>query len=77
MSENMADVTIHIDETLDHTALHKVVTGIEKVEGVDSVSSHDNKPHMVIVYYDPARTNSVSIHKAVTDQGVHAELIGM
>ena len=77
MGENKADVTIHIDETLDHSALRKVVAGIEKIEGVDSVSSHDNKPHMIIVYYEPSRTDSMSIHKAVTDQGVHAELIGM
>ena len=77
MSESKADVTIHIDETLDHSALQNVVAGIEKVEGVDSVTSHDNKPHMIIVYYDPTRTNSISIHKTVTDQGVHAELIGM
>ena len=77
MSENKADVTIHIDETLDRSALQRVVEGVEKVEGVDSISSHDNRPHMIIVYYDSSRTNSVSIHKAVTDQGVHAELIGL
>ena len=77
MSEGKADVTIHIDETLDHNALQSVVEGIRKVGGVDSVVSHDDKPHMIIVYYDPAVTDNLSIHKAVTDQGVHAELIGI
>ena len=77
MSENKADVTIHIDETLDHSTLQNVVEGIRRIEGVDSVVFHDDKPHMIIVYYDPAGTDSVSIHKAVTDKGVHAELIGM
>ena len=77
MSENKADVTIHIDETLDHNALQKVVEGVRKVGGVDSVTSHDDKTHMIIVYYDPSVTDNLSIHKAVTDQGVHAELIGM
>jgi cell division protein FtsX len=77
MGKDTADVTVHIDETLEHSKLQEIADEIRKIDGVDSVSFHDDKPHLMIVQYDPNQTDSSSIHQTVTATGVHAELLGL
>ena len=77
MGNDIADVTIHIDENLEHSKLQEIADEIRKIGGIESVTFHDDKPHLMIVKYDPGQTNSVSIHEAVIAKGVHAELSGM
>ena len=38
---------------------------------------HDEKPHLMIVEYDPVKNSSANLLKAIQTQGVHAELIGL
>ena len=77
MGKDIADVTVHIDETLDPSKLQDLADEVRQVGGVESVTSHDDKPHLMIVKYDPSQTNSSSIHQAITAKGIHAELIGL
>lgn len=77
MNTNLADVMIHIDETLDHTALETIRDVVIAQDGVGSASFHDDKPHSMIIMYDPRRINSHSLLETVQGKGVHAELIGL
>ncbi len=77
MSQDTADVTIHIDETLDHSRLTGVAGSLREVKGVVSVTSHEDKPHLMVVVYDPEQTTSSALLEVVTGQGYHAELIGL
>jgi copper chaperone CopZ len=77
MSKTLADVLIHIDQTLGHDGLATVTKAIAAVKGVASAEGHDAKPHLVIVSYDSAVVNSQQILAAVKAQGVNAELIGL
>jgi cell division protein FtsX len=77
MGKDIADVTVHIDETLDHSKLQELADEVRQVGGVESVTYHDDKPHLMIVKYDSSQTNSSSIHKTITAKGIHAELIGL
>lgn len=77
MSDGRVDVTVHIDETLDHARLQAVADRVRLAVGVASAEFHDTKPHFLIVRYDPAKTGSDAIHRLVTGLGVHAELIGI
>ena len=77
MDTNLADIMIHIDETLDHKALQDIRDAIIVQDGVGSASFHDEKPHMMIVLYDPERVNSLGLLETVRGKGVHAELIGL
>jgi riboflavin synthase len=77
MGNDIADVTVHIDETLEHSKLQEIAEDLRKKDGIASVSFHDDKPHLMIVKYDASQTDSSSIHQAVTARGVHAELIGL
>jgi cell division protein FtsX len=77
MGKDTADVTVHIDETLDHSKLQELADEVRRIGGVESVTSHDDKPHLMIVKYDPGQTSSSSIHQAITAKGIHAKLIGL
>jgi hypothetical protein len=77
METQMADVTIHIDETMDSAKLEGVRDKLLAETGVMAASFHKEKPHLMIVEYDPDKNNSGNLLKAVTKQGVHAELIGL
>jgi len=77
MATQIADVTIHIDETLDRAKLEKLRDSLLGEAGVMAADYHEEKPHLMIVEYDPDRNNSGNLLKVVTTQGVHAELIGL
>ena len=77
MGKDIADVTVHIDETLDHISLQDLAGDLRQVDGVESVSFHNDKPHLMIVTYDPNLTSSSSVHQKITAKGIHAKLIGL
>jgi hypothetical protein len=41
------------------------------------VAHHDEKPHLMIVEYNPDAVAARELLQLVLDQGVHAELVGM
>ena len=77
MDTNLADVTIHIDETLSAEQRGSIEESLRALEGVVSVHNPDKTPHLTIVEYDPAVMDSQKILKRITDQNAHAELIGL
>jgi hypothetical protein len=74
---DMADVTLHIDETIGHARRTKIADVVRAHKGVVTVAHHDEKPHLMIVKYDPGAVTSKQLLQVVLDQGVHAELIGL
>ena len=74
---DLVDVTVHIDEDLDHGTRESLVDKVRDEDGVVSVALHDEKPHLMIVEYNPKKTSSSNILKCVTATGVHAELVGL
>jgi hypothetical protein len=77
MDIKLVDVTVHIDEALDHARLQQLSDRLRAENGVVTVSFHDDKPHLFIVGYDPERTDSQAILRCVQAQQVHAELVGL
>jgi cell division protein FtsX len=73
----LVDVTVHIDETLSTEQRQGVEDKLRGLDGVVSVAIHDDKPHLVMVEYNPERASSSTILSAVKDTGVHAELVGL
>jgi hypothetical protein len=61
MSTNLADVIVHIDETLPLDQLKTVEDHIHKIGGV----------------YDPEQVKSYDILVGVKSEGFHAELVGL
>jgi hypothetical protein len=73
----MADVTIHLDETMDHDRRAAIADTVRAHKGVMGVAHHDTKPHLMIVEYDPEEVHARELLQVVRDEGVHAELVGL
>ena len=76
MNIQLADVVVHIDETLELESLTGIENRLREVNGVISVHNPDSRPHLAVVEYNPEMTSSADILATVQAQGVHAELIG-
>ena len=77
MGINLVDVTVHIDENLSPEQRISVQDSIRALDGVVSVHISSKTPHLTVVEYNPDVMDSQRILKRITDQGAHAELIGL
>ena len=77
MSNNIADVVVHIDEMLTLDQLKSLEDHIHKISGVVSACNRDDKPHLITVTYNPENVKSHDILEKVKSEGVHAELVGL
>ena len=77
MSNDMVDVMLHIDETLPHSARESLREKFLAHQGVLAAAYHDDQPHLMVIEYDPDVTASSEFIALATEQGVHAELIGL
>lgn len=77
MSDQIADITMHIDENTTHEAREKLRDKLLSMDGVMAASYHDEKPHLMVMAYDPDVVNSLAFVKTAEEQGLHAELVGL
>ena len=77
MTTKAADVMLHIDETLPADQLRTLESHLYKMGGVLSATNRDDKPHMIMVTYDPDKVQSHDILVKVQNEGIHAQLIGL
>jgi hypothetical protein len=77
MDIELADVTIHIDETIDAAGREKLEAAWRARDGVVSVHWDEKKGHLAIVEYNPAKVASQDLHDIVLGNGLHAELVGL
>ena len=77
MIPKTADVLVHLDEQLDRRGQDDLDATLRGLKGVFSVRIPTNKPHLVLVAYNPDWTSSRAILVSVTHKGLHAELVGL
>jgi hypothetical protein len=77
MSNNMVDVTVHIDEDTSHDERESLRDKVLAQNGVMAAFFNKDKPHLMMVEYDPAAVSSKEILTIVKGAGVHAKLVGM
>jgi len=77
MSDQIADITMHIDENTSHEVREKLRDELLSMKGVMAASYHDEKPHLMVMAYDPDVVNSLAFIKTAQEQGLHAELVGL
>mgnify|MGYP001815264200 CR=1 FL=1 len=73
----LADVTIHIDKETDATMRGTIENGLRTISGVVSVHMPEDKPHLIVVEYNPETTSSSHLLAMVKELAGHAELIGL
>jgi hypothetical protein len=77
MDIDLADITLHVDETLDSTGLIQLEDAFRARDGVVSVHTDPKRPHLFVIEYNPERLNSQDLLAITQYQGLHAELIGL
>lgn len=77
MNNQIADVTIHVDEQLENAGRTEVGHTLRGIDGVVSIHNPDDRPHLVVVKYNPQKVRALALLDSVKSLGVHAELIGL
>jgi hypothetical protein len=77
MDINLADVTVHIDEALDDDGRSKLEQAFREREGVVSVLINPDRPHLVVVEYNPQIIKSRDLVDIPRFHGLHGELVGL
>ena len=77
MNIQLADVTLHIDKNLSSEQRGTIEESLRALDGVVSIHNPDKTPHLTLVEYDPDIITSRKILERVTNQGAHAELVGL
>jgi len=77
MNIDLADVTLHVDETLDSEKLIQLENAFRQREGVVSVHVDQKRPHLFVLEYNPMMVHSKDLVKIPEFEGLHAELIGL
>lgn len=67
------DVVIHVNETLDARARHELEERMRDIDGVIAPRFNEQKPHLMIVAYNPARTRMGVLLEEVRFQGYTAQ----
>lgn len=74
--KDSTDVVVHINEYLDLEERQSLIREINQLEGVVKANLAENRPHLMIVGYDPDKMKSLEVLSSVKGTGVHAQLIG-
>lgn len=77
MSNQMVDVTIHLNEETTHGERESLRDVILQQSGVMAADYRDATPHLLIVSYDPAVCTSAALLQVVKQRGLHAQLLGL
>jgi len=77
MSTTMLDVTLHIDEDTTHDEREQLRDTFLHKNGVMTADYRDDRPHLMIVGFDPEDITSIELLETVENCGYHAELIGL
>lgn len=77
MSNNLVDVTMHIDENTTHDDREQLRDKLLQKDGVAAAVYHDDKPHLMVIEYDPQVIKASEFGQIAQESGLHAELIGL
>ena len=77
MDVQLADVTVHINETLDSVRRAGIESKLRAIDGVISVHNTDERPHLVLVEFVPEKTSASTILQSVRSENVNAALVGL
>lgn len=70
-----ADVTLHINENTTHEDREIFRDALLQIDGATSASYHDEKPHLMIIIYDPGLVKSIEFVKVADGRGLHTQLL--
>ena len=75
MAIKIADAILHIDETLEDWQRDVLDDHMRLQQGVIATGYNKDKPHLMIIEYNPDNANPVNFIYTVKRHGYHAERI--
>lgn len=73
----VADIMIHVNETLPATERNALQERLRQVDGVIAPRFSEEKPHLLLVSYDSEVADSGNLLQQVESDGYTAQLVGM
>ena len=77
MGAKLAEVTLHIDEDTSHDERENFRDVLLAIDGVMTAAYHDEKPHLMLIEYNPDVIHSIEFVNTAVKHNLHAELIGL
>ncbi len=77
MTDKMVDVILHLDENTTHGDRENIRDSLLDLDGVYGATCHDERPHLIIVEYNPDIIKSSELLIVTQDRGLHAELVSL
>jgi len=77
MHDEVANVIVHVNENLEEHALNSLEDEMREEWGVVSVDHNPKHPHLLMVSYDSAITQSSTFIQQFQERGLHAQLVGL
>jgi hypothetical protein len=74
---DIVDMIVHVNETIPAERMHELEDVVRTDACVISACSSNDNPHLLMVTYNPACTNSGNVLSMIQAQGVHANLVGL
>ncbi len=74
---NISDVMIHINESLSKEARSSLENEMRKVDGVISPGFNPGKEHLLVIAYNPEKTDTAALLEKARAAGYTAQLVGM
>ncbi|MES9858497.1 MAG: hypothetical protein ABW166_18120 [Sedimenticola sp.] len=76
MENQVAEVTLHIDQDISGDEMKKPLKALKEREGVIKVQTNPEKNHLLVEKYDPEKISSKDLVTIPRHLGLRAELIG-
>lgn len=69
------DIMVHFQEALSMDQKDEIELQLREIEGV--IAPRFNKEHLLLVYYNSAKTNSSTLLNFINSKGYQTQLVGM
>lgn len=76
MKPAIADVMIHVDESLPEYEMADIADSVCDMPGVESGCLSTSAGHLIMLKYDAHSTRAWDVLASVRNRGLHAELVG-
>ncbi|MES9899081.1 MAG: hypothetical protein ABW148_08670 [Sedimenticola sp.] len=76
MENQVADVTLHIDQEISADEMEKLLGAFNQREGVIKIQTNPEKKHLMVIKYNPKEISSKDLVTIPRYLGLRAELIG-
>jgi hypothetical protein len=77
MQDEIANVMVHVNESLDERELSRLEDDIREDWGVVAVGHNPKRPHLLLVAYDSGIARSSTFMHQFPEHGLHAQLVGL